>query len=1036
MRLHLLPCLLGLALAHAQEVPPLPRSKALEPNEAAASFVAMEGFSMQLLAAEPLVTDPVALTYDERGRAFVCEMNDYPYTDKASHRPSQENPQDQAIGRVRLLWDSDANGSLDKATLFAEGLSWPTGAACWKGGIFVVATPDLWYLRDEDGDGRADLRLRCFTGLRKLNVQAVANNPQWGPDGRLYIAGGSNGGELRRLPDADRILPRPAQAKPLVLRRHDFSLDPQRGELRLESGGARFGHSIDDQGNRFLCNIRNPFQQVALPQAWLDANPLLPALPVLVDCAAAGDQLPVYRSSPVEPWRDFRAKRWSDEGSHLPHSELVGAGVVTSSSGITLYRGDAYPAAFRRQAFVADVAGNLFYRMAYTMTEGRVSAQQMDEHQNFLTSRDVWFRPVNFTNAPDGCLHVCDMYREVIEHPWSIPDDLHARLDLLNGRQRGRLWRLAPPGKLPRDHAVFDLGALKTSDLVSMLDHPNGWHRDSARRLLWERRDASAIVALQTLMLAKATRPAGRVAALWMLETLGAIGPRPMADLRARHRLEGRQSNDAAWLEECGVSRDGLALLLQAAQHPQAELRLAALQVRPAALLAPRHLGEWYQCREDAARLLRDADSNVATAAVSAHALISNPAALPLVAQLCRQHPHSQAMHEAALLAAGAQPFLLLQPLLQGPALEGQLMTLALQLSEMIGRGHSQQDPDAAGHLFAALNKAGAGPSNLGLLAALQRGLQSRAGGLLKALPEAQTNDAILSPWRDLARQQLAKDPASSAALVVALLPSSEATQRLAAELQLKRDPAENLLLLEALASQRSEGAFNAMLEAWPRLSPQAQDKALLLMLSSSAGQPVLLKALQSGRLRYGTLSPTLRAAMSRISREPMASALKSLTAAQPQSSRVEILTRYAKSLELKGDARRGLLVYEKACAACHRFAQKGRELGPHLATISSWDKAQILANILDPNREVSPNFSLHQIETQDGNTLSALIRSESQDSLQLKGLDGSDLTLQRHSIKRLNNLGISPMPEGLESQINLQEMADLISLLKPALGS
>ena len=421
-----------------------PTTLPTEPQNAAKTFHVLDGFEMQLIAAEPLVTDPVSITYDEDGRAYVCEMNDYPYTDKEHHKHAQENPTDQAIGKVRLLTDTDGDGVFDKATVFAEGLSWPTGAACWKGGIFVTATPDIWYLKDTNGDGVADVRQKVFTGFKKLNVQAVMNNPIWGLDHRIYIAGGSNGGEIQRAPGSESVMPLPADFKPLPIKRNDFSFDPSTGDVRLESGGARFGNTFDDWGNRFLCNIRNPCQHVVLPYRYLARNPYLVVPSALNDCAEAGDQLPVYRTSPAEPWREFRAKRWVQEGSTLPKSELVGAGVVTSSAGITVYRGDAYPPEYRDFAFVADVAGNLFYRMKLVADGVTFKAVQVDGTKNFCTSDDLWFRPVNFVNAPDGCLHVCDMYREVIEHPWSIPDDIHTAVDLLRGRDQGRLYRLVP----------------------------------------------------------------------------------------------------------------------------------------------------------------------------------------------------------------------------------------------------------------------------------------------------------------------------------------------------------------------------------------------------------------------------------------------------------------------------------------------------------------------------------------------------------------------------------------------------------------
>src|SRR5689334_10885055 len=172
-------------------VPDFARVLPTPPDNAEATFRCLGGFRMQLLAAEPLVTDPVAMCYDEDGRAYVAEMNDYPYTDPKTHQAWKENTTDAPIGKIRLLIDTDGDGVFDKSTVFAEGLSWPTGVACYKGGVFVCATPDVWYFKDNDGDGKADYKRKIFTGFRKFNVQAVMNNLVWGLDNKLYGAGGT-----------------------------------------------------------------------------------------------------------------------------------------------------------------------------------------------------------------------------------------------------------------------------------------------------------------------------------------------------------------------------------------------------------------------------------------------------------------------------------------------------------------------------------------------------------------------------------------------------------------------------------------------------------------------------------------------------------------------------------------------------------------------------------------------------------------------------------------------------------------------------
>ena len=481
----------------------LPRIAATEPGDAQATFEVQHGFRLELIAAEPLVTDPVAMAYDENGRAFVVEMNDYPYTDPELD-VAWADQQSEAIGRVRLLIDDDGDGVFDRSSVFAEGLSWPTGVACWKGGVFVTATPDIWYLKDTDGDGVADERRKVFTGFRKYNVQAVINNLQWGLDHRLYAAGSSNGGQIETDDSFSRDSQRSASANGAIpLGRNDFRFDPVTGAFEALSGGARFGNCFDDWGNRFICNIRNPVQHIVLEDRYLARNPSLAVASAVHDSADSGDAVPVYRISPPEPWRELNAARLAAENrSGTPRSEMHAVGFVTSTAGVTIYRGDAYPEEFYGDAFVGEVAGNLVIRYRMKPDGATFRAVRDDAPPEFIASTDNWFRPVNFVNAPDGTLHLLDMYRETIEHPWSIPDDIKAMVDLQSGRDRGRIYRLVPaerrkgfvPPPAPR------LGEATIEELVATLENPNGWWRDTAHRLIYERQDAGAVAPLRLLV--------------------------------------------------------------------------------------------------------------------------------------------------------------------------------------------------------------------------------------------------------------------------------------------------------------------------------------------------------------------------------------------------------------------------------------------------------------------------------------------------------------------------------------------------------
>lgn len=473
------------------------------PDGPCPAFRVRDGFRMDLLAREPLVADPVDLCYDEDGRAYVVEMRDYPVPE----RP--DAPPERPPGTVRLLEDRDGDGAFDRATLFAENLPWPTSVAPWKGGVFVLAAPELWYFKDTDGDRRADVRRLVLSGFGRHNVQALANNLKWGLDHRIYGAGSGNGGNVRAEASAE-IVP---------LRGRDFRFDPASGRVEALSGAARFGNAFDDWGNRFICNIRNPVQHVVLPAHSLDRNRLLAVRRTVHDVARSGDQVPVYRISPPEAWREERARRWAVEGQPMPRSELVGTGFFTSACAATVYRGSAYPEAYRGNVFLGEVAGNLIHRQTLAPDGVTFSGARADPDSEFVASTDPWFRPVNFVNAPDGTLHVLDMYRETIEHPWSIPDDIKARLDLLKGNDQGRIYRLTPPGF--RAPPPPRLGGASTRDLVAHLESPHAWWRETAHRLLHERQDRAAVAPLRELL--RGRLPLARLHALWSLEGLDAL---------------------------------------------------------------------------------------------------------------------------------------------------------------------------------------------------------------------------------------------------------------------------------------------------------------------------------------------------------------------------------------------------------------------------------------------------------------------------------------------------------------------------------
>ncbi len=462
--------------ANAKDMPRIP---ATSPKKAVKTFEVKKGFEIELAASEPLVMDPVAIDFDEDGRMFAVEMRGY----------SERRDEDR--GRIRMLVDEDDDGVFDKATIYAQGLKWPTGAVCYDGGVFVIATPDLFYFKDTDGDGVADIKKVVFTGFGKgkdrLNMQALANSLRWGPDNRIWGATAGTGGSIRR--------PDQAESEEISVNGRDFSFDPKTLDFQTENGTAQYGLSFDSKGRRFVSSNSNHIIAVMWEKGWTQPGKYFSLPNPLVGIADDGGACPVYRISPDEPWRIIRT-RWRVAGVVRGGAEGGGrvSGYFTGGTAVTMYTGDALGSDFVDNAFTGDAGSNLVHRKIVKHKKDEaalIATRPSDETEvEFLASTDNWFRATASANGPDGCLYVVDMSREAIEHPWSLPPGIKKFLDLNSGTDQGRVYRIKPENFERRK--TVKLSKASNDELAALLKHPNGWHRVTAQRLLWQRGDKRA----------------------------------------------------------------------------------------------------------------------------------------------------------------------------------------------------------------------------------------------------------------------------------------------------------------------------------------------------------------------------------------------------------------------------------------------------------------------------------------------------------------------------------------------------------------
>ncbi|HZW31529.1 MAG TPA: PVC-type heme-binding CxxCH protein, partial [Isosphaeraceae bacterium] len=965
---------------------PLP---ALTPEQALKTFETVDGFRMELVAAEPMVASPVAAAFDADGNLYVAEMRDYPYKPRPGNRP---------LGTVRLLRDTDGDGRFDQATVFADGLLWPAGIAPWKDGVFIAAPPDIWYMKDTDGDFRADVRTKVYSGFGTQNQQAMVNNLAWGLDHGIYGSSGGNGGTIRPAEQP--------QAAGVSVDHSDFRFDPVTGAFEPITGSRQFGNTFDDWGNRFLCSQDSPLFHAVLPHRDLARNPYLVVSEAVQNIA--GSAVPIFRISPVERWRQIRSSRRIAHGERSAGSSGASHHVVDAGAGVTIYRGSAYPPEFYGNAFIGDAQNNLVHRQVL-VPDGptfRVVRGPREQATEFVRSSDNWFRPVNFVNAPDGTLYVLDMSREVIE-AIHIPLDVVKHLDLKRGRNQGRIYRIAPRGF--RYRPPPRLSQATTAELVEALSRPDAWYRDTAHRLIHERQDPAAIEPLRRLLKpAAGDLPAARVNALWSLEGLKAL-----------------RDED----------------LVRSLADTVPEVRAQAVQ------LAAGRLGRSPRLLETVLALGDDSDSRVRFRVAFALGETSDPRAGSTLARILRRDAANRWIRAAVLSACAATADRLLLDLWSGTGPPGStgdpavVAGLLRQLAEVVG---ARNRPDEVGRVLAelaAVDGVDRRASRRDELVLVLAQAARRSGRPLAIGPDPrQPGAALVARMAQQARAKAldARTPEPARLRSIAVLSALEPDQSRSVFVELiepRHSQAVQVAAVRALAEGRSANLPEILLPRLRALEPAVRAAAIQALLSRTVWTTALLRAIQDGAaagLSPALIDPSDRAPLVKH-RDPEIARRAQTLFGQVSGSRARVLADYSAALRTRGDAGRGAQVFARECQSCHKVGDRGFALGPDLTGSPSGDAAALLANILDPNASVPPDQVQYVVVDQDGRTFSGILAAETATSLTLRRGGGEADTILRAQVAEITSTGLSLMPEGFEKTISKSEMADLIAFLRAA---
>lgn len=948
-----------------------------EPGEVGETFRLADGYRVQLVAHEPMVTDPVAMAFDAKGRLYVVEMRGY-----------SEDREDR-LGRIRRLTDTDGDGVMDESIIYADGLAWPTAVFPWKGGIFVGVEPDVLYLKDTDGDGKADRKETVFTDLgpadrEETNVQLLVNSFRWGLDNRIH--GVRRGGRGIRRPDQPK-------SERIDLGRYDFKFDPETKALEATTGGGQFGLSFDDWGRRFTCYNSNHLYMLMYERGYIGRNPHMEAPAARQSIGAGGRKADLFRLSPPEGWRIIRTQLRAQgevRGSVERGGELHG--YVTGASGVIIYRGDRYPERMRGASVTGEVGNNLLHRNILKPNGVPMKGIRVDQEGEFLASNDNWFRPTQNRNAPDGTLWFVDMYRETVEHPWSLPPRIKKHLDLTSGRDRGRIYRILPEGFEQR--SIPDLTARSSAELVKLLAHGNAWHRVTASRLLYERQDDAAVAPLRAL-LRQSDAPLGRLHALHTLNGLDALGPQDV-------------------------------LIGLGDEHPR---------VRENAVQLAEGFGDSATVRARLYAMVEDPDIRVRYQLGFSLGEIDDAGRFTALARLLKRDTADQWVRTAVYSSLNEGAGRVLATLTDDIAFLGRegAATVLQALARQIGKRDDRVEVAVAMRTLNRLEE-----DRPAAHEAVLRGLGDGMGQerLKEALAANDSGSGALKKMLRQARQtagdgEAPPDERVEAIAALSLGSFSAAREALRPLLSPSQPTAVQSAAMGTLTRFDHERVGPLLIELWPELGPATRPAARQALFARPDRLRALLDALEGGDFPRADLGLQYANRLLNHPDETIASRAGEILESGSNAPRREVVRRYQEAMsELEGDASEGRTVFIENCSICHKLEDTGYDLGPNLAAFAARGSDAILENVLNPNAEINPDYVNYLVKTEDGRTLTGVIAEQTANSVTLSPGGGVEQRVPRSEIESMRSTGRSLMPENMESAISPEQMADLIEYL------